>query len=389
MPNLSSHKIITNRQLNFTLAPVDLHNPKQMPYKMQSFEIHGTWNQHQSIILDALLDALFRTCYRRFKKLPKSWRSKKVIETIERFSNGKINPDSLSQISLSLIDAYSQHVGYDVRENLKLQYDNDLNLTTRMPFEKSLQLYQEKNPDIQAFMRTRAQNAEGLNNDMSARFNLADLFENYSFLQKYRYTLIDYLRRIEQTRFKMTYKVKYMHRKPVYDSANKMTDKGLLIDIDYPMPEFQSIFEVSSVEKNRIVLNFKSPLGKLILHNTFILDTDWCPVEVTALSKNAYFIYKRFLLNKVQGRSKAKSIRLKLEDLKSFLDLTWSNDRGVHAIIEKTLRCMLQNRLIAGYRVSKNLIKERIYHLQIENVGKELPEKQMDDDRILRFSDYK
>ena len=33
MPKLSGRKIITNRQLNFTLSPVDLHNPKEMPYK--------------------------------------------------------------------------------------------------------------------------------------------------------------------------------------------------------------------------------------------------------------------------------------------------------------------------------------------------------------------
>ena len=46
-----------------------------------------------------------------------------------------------------------------------------------------------------------------------------------------------------------------------------------LMDI-YEMQDFQEIFSVD-FEEDQFVLNFKSPLGKMILHNTLLLDTDW------------------------------------------------------------------------------------------------------------------
>mgnify|MGYP001823568811 CR=1 FL=1 len=39
MKHRSNRPIITNRQLNFTLSPVDTHNPKLMPYKSLKYEI--------------------------------------------------------------------------------------------------------------------------------------------------------------------------------------------------------------------------------------------------------------------------------------------------------------------------------------------------------------
>ena len=144
----------------------------------------------------------------------------------------------------------------------------------------------------------------------------------------YRYTLIDHLKKIGQTRFKMTYKVKYMSQRPIFDEKGKRVDAGQLIDLNYRMRDFQHLFEVVTAGKEEIVLNFDTPLGKLILRNMFILDTDWSPVEAALLSKNAYFIYKRFAFNKVFGRRKAKTLELKFDELKAFLDLKWSNDHG-------------------------------------------------------------
>jgi hypothetical protein len=216
------------------------------------------------------------------------------------------------------------------------------------------------------------------------------LFEIYPLLKPYRYKLlIDLLKKIEQTRFKMTYKVKYMQRKPNYDEKSKKSDKGELIDLNYRLDEFQQLFEVVTAHKDEIVLNFKSPLGKLIIHNMLILDTDWCPVEAMSLSKNAYFIYKRFIFNKVFGKHKAKTLELKFEDLKAFLDLKWSNNSCVYAIIERALNSMMQNKLIAGYRPNKNLVKNRSYKIYFENEVKVLEEKKEEDAKILKFSEYK
>jgi hypothetical protein len=63
MSQPSAKKIITNRQLNFTLSPVDTHNQKKMPYSLNNYEIDGTWNHHQSIILDVILDWWFNGFY--------------------------------------------------------------------------------------------------------------------------------------------------------------------------------------------------------------------------------------------------------------------------------------------------------------------------------------
>ena len=73
-----------------------------MPYKLQNYEIDGTWNHHQSIILDVILDRIFYIAYREFKSPPRSWRSKKAIEVVGKFSGGAVNPASISYMNLSL-----------------------------------------------------------------------------------------------------------------------------------------------------------------------------------------------------------------------------------------------------------------------------------------------
>ena len=89
------------------------------------------------------------------------------------------------------------------------------------------------------------------------------------------------------------------------------------------------------------------------------------------------------------GKHKAKTLELKFEDLKAFLDLKWSNNSGVHSIIEKALNSMLQNKLIAGYRTNKNLVKKRSYNIYFENEVKDLEEKKEEDAKILKFTEYK
>jgi ACT domain-containing protein len=103
-----------------------------------------------------------------------------------------------------------------------------------------------------------------------------------------------------------------------------------------------------------------------------ILDTDWCPVEAMSLSKNAYFIYKRFIFNKVFGKHKAKTLELKFEDLKAFLNVKWKNNSGVQAIIKKALNGMVKNKLIAGYSSNKNFVNKRSYELYFEKDQKDL-----------------
>jgi outer membrane receptor for ferrienterochelin and colicin len=159
----------------------------------------------------------------------------------------------------------------------------------------------------------------------------------------------------------MNYKVKCLVKAPEYDDKGKRTHAGTLLDGYYGMKDFQEIFLVD-FEKDQIKLNFKSPLGKMILHNTLILDTDWVPDEALTLSKNAYFIYKRFVLNRVSGKNKPKELELWFEDIKNFLDLNWSNNGGIYPIIDKAFKEMQQKGMIAGYSWNKNA-KQRQYRV--------------------------
>ena len=106
MKRKSIPRIITNRQLNFTLSPVDTYNKKEMPYKLQNYEIDGTWNEHQSIILDCVLDRFFKAIYKQNSSIKeiKHYLSKKIPVIVDWFS-----PTALGH--------YSVVVGLD-RKNL-------------------------------------------------------------------------------------------------------------------------------------------------------------------------------------------------------------------------------------------------------------------------------
>jgi len=122
MPYQSNNKIITNRQLNFTFSPVDTHNQKEMPHRLGNYEIDGTWNHHQSIILDVILDRYFRVVYSGCKRLPQSWRSKNVVSKISAKSH-LINPENIGFISMPPLEAYQAFVGYNVSSGFDEDYE--------------------------------------------------------------------------------------------------------------------------------------------------------------------------------------------------------------------------------------------------------------------------
>jgi hypothetical protein len=85
-----------------------------MPHKLNDYEIDGSWNHHHSIILDIIFDRAFHGYYKRFDKLPQSWRSNKVIDLVESSFEDAINVKSISILSLSPYDAYEKSVGWDL-----------------------------------------------------------------------------------------------------------------------------------------------------------------------------------------------------------------------------------------------------------------------------------
>lgn len=380
MKRKSIPRIITNRQLNFTLSPVDTYNKKEMPYNLQNYCIDGTWNQHQSIILDCILDRLFHAMYKDYNKPPQSWRSKKTIETINSYLGETVNPEALNWVGKPPYEAFVEHKGEDLFRKIKKDYKQDKGSPiAKGNFKQYLDRWHARELYQYRVLSKKVININKvLYGDADIRCNIIDLLEGYPFLMRYKYSLAEQLIRIGSTKFKMNYKVKYIEKIPVYGEDGKMTERGRLVDMHYEMQEFQNIFNIS-FEDDKIVFNFNTPLGKLIIYNMLILDTDWIPVDVCKLSKNSYFLYKRFLLSKRSGKFKAKKIELKFEDIKSFLDLQWGNDSGIHTIIEKALNDMKKNGLIHRFEC-KNPFKRRVYELYFEEI-KQTPEKQEDDDR--------
>jgi hypothetical protein len=366
MPLVSTDKIITNRQLNFTLSPVDTHNAKSMPHKLQNYEIDGTWNQHQSIILDILLDNFFKAFYKNYNTAPHSWQSLKVIEALQRFENNIINPESVSSLSMSYRESYFKMTGDGLLVSLKEIYDSSESAQKKLTFDQFIDNNLQNSYEYKIMVKEIKKKLADFYSDVNFEFNLSNLFDEYPILRKYRYTLNSHLKNIENAKFKMTYKVKYMAKQPSFSDKGKLVQKGELIDLNYLMQDFQHVLKFDS-DQQKLVLNFDTPLGKLVLHNLLIMDTDYCSIEAFNLSKNAYFIYKRFVLNKQAGKNKSKTIRLNFDELKAFLDLHWSNDRGIGAIIEKALNDLAGHALVSSWESGKSFGGQKTYLLKFGN----------------------
>jgi hypothetical protein len=359
MPTISGRSIITNRQLNFTLSPVDLHNKKVMPYKLSNYAIDGTWNQHQSIILDVILDRIFRGFYRGYKKLPQSWRSKKAIDVVKKFSRGKISPTVVSFMNMPPREAYIEKSGWDIIGAYKEEYDY---FKERGQIEISLdELIDRKfehDDGYKEFLKENEENFSAFSSDYPIRINFLEMLDAYPFLDDYRYNFKTHLKKVAETKFQMNYKIKYVEQEPTYNDSGKMDGRGRMIDIHYKMHDYQNLFDVD-IDKSKILLNFNTPLGKFVIHNTLLLDTDWCPYEALSLSKNAYFLFKRFVISKRMGKYKSKEIMLSFEEIKSFLDLNSSLERHDNKIIVDALRDMERNSLMKSFNAIKRAGKRR------------------------------
>ena len=373
MSNHSNLKIITNRQLNFTLCPVDTHNKKEMPYALPGYKINGTWNQHQSIILDILLDRFVKQIYRKQGAFPTSWRSDKVSQVVQIIFNGAISPETLNYMNQSPTDVYFEKTGDTLKSQLKESFDKKSLETAGFSdsFEDFAARYLENDREYQDFRKEMDPKAAALYNDFKVQFDISTLFENYPQLTKYRYSLRDHIRRIAHTKFEMIYKVKYLATPPKRDAkTNKLTSRGKQIDIYYRMQNFESIF-TADFDSDEAIINFKSPLGKLIIHNTLMLDTDWVTDEVFGLSKNAYFIYKRFILNRANAKKHKNEIDLFFDEIKSHLDMNWKNNRGIHSAIDRAFNEIRAKGLVKGYRWEKGYRNNRRYILSLKDIEKE------------------
>lgn len=371
MPIKSKRSIITNRQLNFTLSPVDMHNPaqKQMPHSLPNYAIDGTWNHHQSIVLDIILHTIFKGYYSKYSNIPKSWRSNDAIEVNQRFSGKIFTPIVMAYLSKHPIKAFSIQEGQDVekieRDAYAKQSDDEYKKPT---FEEHFQDFLNRNYKYQQFLENMAQTESAFNIDIRYSFSKLDLFKNYPVLERYKDKFFEHAQRIAETKFKMNYIVKCITKAPQFNKKGIRIDKGEMVDAVYVMDNFEQIFSMD-LKDDLLVVNFKSPLGKMIIHNTLVLDTDWPPDEVLDLGKNAYFLYKRFILNKVAGKNASAQINLWFEEIKTFLDLSWSNNSGVYSIIKLAFEEMKKKGLIQDFTSTK-YAKQRLYRVILETPQK-------------------
>jgi hypothetical protein len=386
MPNQSNRRIITNRQLNFTLCPVDTYNKKEMPYSLSNYAIDGTWNHHHSIMLDVILNQIFNHLYSSFGRIPRSWTEANVVKLTSNFLNGAITPENLSYMSGSSIDAYCEDKNEDIIGNLKSIYveNSGSDDIDDRAFARYVNAHFETDPGYQYFKQQMDAKVVIFNDDILFRLNIMKLYKNYPFLIKYQQSdLSKHIQKIGETSFQMNHKVKYMTILPVRNEKGNWSKKGKQIDIYYNMKGFEPIFLVD-IGKEHITVNFKSPLGKLILQNTLMLDTDWPPEEALELSKNAYFIYKRFVLNSAVAKKKKEMIRLWFDDIKSFLDLRSQDNTYIHKkIIVRALEEMQQRGLIFGYNWNKHY-KQKQYLVFLTVLSDDVKKGQSKTDNLLK-----
>ena len=316
-----------------------------------------------------------------------SWRSKYAIEMFNTFLGGKLNQEALSYLEYSLYDLHVKRRGKDVFRELKEEYKRSLKMEPVDYIRNFKQFLQFKNAEELSKYRRFNANIINVKKMLYEKFllffNIDELIESYPILNHYRYKFLEQLIKISATKFKMNYKVKFIDRQPVRDDNEKMTDRGNLIDMHYEMVYFQNIFKLERKDDN-IILNFNTPLGKLIIHNMLIVDTDWMPIDALKLSKNAYFMYKRFILNKVAGKHKAEKIELKYDEIAAFLDYKWKNESGVNKKFEESFDDMKENGLILNYKRKKRF-KSRIYELHFEKKKPVQKKKEGDEEKGLKM----
>jgi hypothetical protein len=263
-----------------------------------------------------------------------------------------------------------------------MEYENR-GLASQMPFEQYFEAYLRENDDYQELTAKMDEEISYFYVDLPIEFPVSDFFKRYPILEKYKYTLHDHVKKISETKFQMNYKIKYMEQEPEFDEKGKLISRGKMNEMHYAMKDFQQIFMVK-FEDDIIRINFKSPLGKMILRNILILDTDWIPEAALSLNKNAYFLYKRFVLNRVSAKSKPPGVKMWFEDIKKFLDMKPKRDSAIYATIKTAFKEMLQKGLINGY-TWKKYADQRQYRLSFESHKKEVENKQDTDEKLLKI----
>jgi hypothetical protein len=310
-----------------------------------------------------ILDLAFRRLYKKYKNIPKSWQSKKVIEVTERFGGLFSSPIFLTYLSRQPVKSYSIRKGMDVEAHERTQYENISDYPVKKAsFEEHFDCFLKNNEEYQEFLTEMKKYENFCNQDFEHTTNISTLFKSYPAIRKYKGKFLEYIQRVAETKFKFNYKVKFMKRAPEFNDKGVRISTGELGDSYYNMQDFEEIFLVQ-FEGDEIQLNFKSNLGKMILHNMLILDTDWVGEEVCELKKNAYFIYKRFLLNSLSGKNKPEEIELWFDDIKRFLDLNGKNNGVNYSIIDRAFKEFQEKGLIKEYGFYKLYNNQRQYRL--------------------------
>lgn len=89
-----------------------------------------------------------------------------------------------------------------------------------------------------------------------------------------------------------------------------------------------------------------------------------------------------------QGFEDRQSISLKFDEMRSYLDLKWSNDRGVHAAFASAFNDMIDKGLLEGYSMRGKPVSRRVYTLKFPHRKKKMDRKD-EDAKLLQFTDYK
>ena len=127
--------------------------------------------------------------------------------------------------------------GYNIIGKLKEIYDHDIigneEYAKKHSFEDYLQYNFDNDRNYQEFKKEYQKLLQDFHREFKVSLRTREFFDTYPILGNYKYNLIKHLKQIEESRFKMTYKVKFMSERPEYDDNGKIVSRGKLTDLYY------------------------------------------------------------------------------------------------------------------------------------------------------------
>jgi hypothetical protein len=289
-------KLITERNLLYAYAPMDIHNPHKsnltLPFSdnlIGTTVYEGVWGAEEYMVIDVLSDIL-----RYLEYMNKKPRASEVNKKISRFDSRAVE-------------------GFFSGGGLVPKYSVQL---PAIPYSK--------------------------------------IVTRYDFLRKYGPKKLHLLiERTSKIRLICQYRYKIMEKESdsTFDSG-KTKKTATIVKYGFKPAAPQSLFDFEyCLDTLSYVFKFNSGIGALFANNILAAEWEWLPSEIYSLSRNAQNLYRKYLLTKKQGTE----IRVRISDIARTLNIMTPNQTARRKAIERYLEelaglGLIKYKVERGYR---------------------------------------